>query len=76
MSSTSRYYPEQLLNTASKYQAIGQNMTLQVGDVRFQLNTTDELILAAKVVAAYHNQYVSSIYPDAEYFKDFELGEV
>ena len=75
MSSTSRYYHEHLINAATKYQHLNQGLTLKVGDVHFQLNSQDELELAAKAVAAYHNQYVSTVPSVAEFYRDLDETE-
>lgn len=61
MSSTSRYYPETLVNEAEKHLRIDQQVTVKVGDQHFQVNTPEELALAASLVASYHNQYVAQM---------------
>jgi cell division protein ZapA (FtsZ GTPase activity inhibitor) len=64
MSSTSRYYPETLVNEAQKHLSIDQQVTVKVGEQHFQVNTPDELALAANMVASYHNQYVAQLGSD------------
>jgi hypothetical protein len=76
MSTTSRYFPEQLLNEAYKYQNADQMITLQIGNEFFHLKSREELILGARIVAAYHNQFVTSIDPSAEYSTQFDLGDM
>jgi len=64
MSSTKRYYYETLYNEAEARSHIRQRITLKVGDEIFPLSNRQEIILAAKVVASYHNQYVTTAPPD------------
>ena len=59
MSSTSKYYPESLVNEAEKHLRINQEITLKVGEKHFPVSNDGELMLAANVVASYHNQYVT-----------------
>jgi hypothetical protein len=64
MSSTKRYYAETLINEAHARLNIHQAITLKVGDEIFRLATDSEIMLAAQIVASYHNQYVSTAPPD------------
>lgn len=59
MSSTSKYYPESLVNEANKHLKMYQEITLKIGEQHFPVLNEGELLLAANVVASYHNQYVT-----------------
>lgn len=72
MSSTHRYYPEHLINMAEQYMKINQQITLEVGREHFQLQTEDELKLAASIVASYHNQYVTTVPCDESLYQEPE----
>lgn len=72
MSCNSLYYPETLINEAERYEKMGQQLTLKVGEQHFPLRTPSELALAASAVASYHNQYVSKI--DATHYWEEEVA--
>lgn len=76
MSSTSRYYPEHILNEADKHIRINQNITVKVGSEYFALDTREEIELAAKLVASYHNQYVCTASLDEGYYREAEEIEM
>lgn len=75
MSSTSKYYPEHLINMAEQYMRINQQITLEVGRYHFPLNSSEELALAANIVAFYHNQYVTVNPDDDNWYREPEEPE-
>jgi len=72
MSSTSRYYHEHLVNAIKRYANMNQQVTVQVGSMYFKINSPEELELAAKLVASYHNQYVSTVPCESEFYREIE----
>lgn len=61
MTSTSNYYHEWLLADIKRYHNCRQRITIRVGDQDISLKTKEEIELATKIVASYHNQYVSTV---------------
>jgi hypothetical protein len=70
MSATKKYYSETLLNEAFARRNIKQTISLKVGDEIFPLCTDEEIVIASKAVASYHNQYVSSAPEDDGWEED------
>lgn len=75
MFSTKRYRWETLLDIAERYQNINQQITLELGTSFFRLHTLQELILACKLVASYHNEYVSTAPEEDGWYEETEQME-
>jgi len=75
MSSTKRYRWETLVDVAERYKRINQQITLEMGTEFFRVNTDDEIVLACKLVASYHNQYASTAPEDDGWMEETEAME-
>jgi len=83
MSANHRYFAQHLISKAESYQKFNQRISLELGQEHYTLESNEELILAAFIVASYHNQYVcqcnESEFEDTDWVEkidDFLLDEV
>ena len=60
LSTSERYFPEQLLNFSARYSHANQPISLMVCNKIIPIRNQDELIFAAEVAAQYHNGNVTS----------------